>query len=563
MSGIILYERDYQSNQMIEYKDFCPVNSGEIVKKMGKNPEGKFYTDNTKYIENDDVKKFYADKTKELTITQCKIKVVKDGNKISIRWSYTVRRRRVGKQYFSVSKTHRFVTYNYKNKNFYHGTIESTRKKIKSKKIRCNTFYLPFLTEVKLAIRRNVNHLISQNNNNWQSLISTQYKTLTLGDEIANEALRIFSYSIFQNNNILFDYKSNYLEGEIYKMYLKDNQVSYPDSVNQYTVIPTPKSKLLKHGNVVNYFMCIADLKGRRVRQILNQTTHIDFNTLVDVYHNMGIDYFSKIRESFFKDENNFLYHRYYNHDAFTKKKIFSLSNLDKKRIVNLVNNDSEIVWNMIMDHLITINKLSKFGEEVKMRFTDRDEFNEEHYRITELLENYRDGKVSRFNGNNFKNEVSEIIIYDGFEFYPVLLTNSSQYNEESKAQSNCVRTYIEKPQNIIISLRRGTMFGEDRITVEYLITFAGFERIQNRKKFNQSTDEWDEGLMKILDDRLRTLNEKGIFQLTKMYKEFNNGKVIERNATFVENGDGVIKRMTPDWDEQYENIDENYDLPF
>ena len=132
MSDIILYERDYQCNQMIKYKDFCPVNSGEIVKKMGKNPEGKFYTDNTQYIENDEVKKFYADKTKELNITQCKIKVVKDGNKISIRWSHTVRRRRVGKQYFSVLKTHRFVTYNYKSKNFYHGTIESKRKKIKS-----------------------------------------------------------------------------------------------------------------------------------------------------------------------------------------------------------------------------------------------------------------------------------------------------------------------------------------------------------------------------------------------------------------------------------------------
>ena len=155
------------------------------------------------------------------------------------------------------------------------------------------------------------------------------------------------------------------------------------------------------------------------------------------------------------------------------------------------------------------------------------------------------------------------MIMYDGFEFYPVLLTNTSQYNEESKAQSNCVRTYIEKPQNIIISLRRNTMFGGDRITVEYLITTLGLERVQNRKKFNQSTDDWDEGLMKILDNRLSRLYEKGIFQLTKMFKEFNNGKVIERNATFIENRYGVIKRMTPDWDEQYENIDSDFDLPF
>jgi hypothetical protein len=529
---------------------------------MEKTENGKFYQDRTEIISDELVKIYYGDKTKGLTISTCEIKIVEDVNKISIRYSYVVRKRRVGRQYFSVLKTHRYVTYNYVTKNFYHGTIETTRKKVKRKKVRCNTFYIPFLTEVKLAIRRNVNHIISQTQN-WQSLVSTAYSQMTKGDEVAMDALKQFAYSIYSKNNILLNYNSNYLEGEMYKMYLKDNNVSYPDSVNQYTVIPTPKSKLLKYGNVVHYFMNIADLKGKKVRKILNQTTHIDFKTLVDVYHNMGVDYFSKIRESFFKDENNFLYHRYYNHDAFEKKKIFPLSNLDKKRIVDLINNDTEIIWNMIMDHLITISKLKKFGEEVKMRFTNRDEFNEEHYRITELLENYRDGKVSRFNGQDFQNELSEMIMYDGFQFYPVLLTNSTQYNEESKVQSNCVRTYIEKPQNIIISLRRNTMFGSDRITVEYLITPMGFERVQNRKKYNQSTDEWDEDLMRILDYRLDRLYEKGIFKLTKIWKEFNNGKVIERSATFVENEDGVIKRMTPDWDGDYENIDENFDLPF
>ena len=560
--GNILFHRKFQCNTLENYKDFCPMQGGNIWKSMEKTENGKFYQDRTEIISDELVKVYYGDKTKAITINTCEIKIVEDGDKISIRYSFVVRKRRVGRQYFSVLKTHRYVTYNYKTKNFYHGTIETTRKKIKSKKVRCNTFYIPFLTEIKLAIRRNVNHIISQTQN-WQSLVSTAYSQMTKGDEVAMDALKQFAYSIYSKNNLLLNYNSNYLEGEIYKMYLKDNGISYPDSVNQYTVIPTPKSKLIKHGNVVHYFMYIADLKGRRVRQILNQTTHIDFKTLVDVYHNMGVDYFSKIRESFFKDENNFLYHRYYNHDAFEKKKIFPLSNLDKKRIVDLINNDSEIIWTMIMDHLITISKLKKFGEEVKMRFTNRDEFNEEHYRITELLENYRDGKVSRFNGQDFQNELSEVIMYDGFRFYPILLTNSTQYNEESKVQSNCVRTYIEKPQNIIISLRRNNMFGLDRITVEYLITPMGFERVQNRKKYNQSTDEWDEELMSIMDRRLDRLYEKGMFQLTKIYKEFNNGTVIERNATFAEDENGVIKRMTPNWDGDYEIIDENFDLPF
>jgi len=561
----VIFHRKFQSNNLENYKDFCPMQGGNIWKSMEKTENGKFYQDRTEIIPDDQVKVYYGDKSKGLIITTCEIKIVEDGNKISIRYSFVVRKRKVGRQYFSVMKTHRYVTYNYKTKNFYHGTIESSRKKIKKKKVRCNTFYLPFLTEIKLAIRRNVNHIISQTQD-WQSMVSTSYNQMTKGDEVAMDALKQYAYCIYSKNNILLNYNSNYLEGEMYKMYLKDNNISYPDSIIQYTVIPTPKSKLIKHGNVVNYFMSIADLKGRRVRDILNQTTHIDFKTLVDVYHNMGVDYFSKIRKSFFKDENNFLYHRYYNHDAFSKKKVFPLSNLDKKRIVNLINSDSEIIWTMIMDHLITISKLKKFGEEVKMKFTNRDEFNEEHYRITEILENYRDGKVSRFNGKEFENKISEVIMYDGSEFYPTLLTNSSQYNEESKIQSNCVRTYIEKPQNIIISLRRNSKYGTDRITIEYMITPMGLERVQNRKKYNQSTDEWDESLMKILDNRVIKLYKEGIFELTKLWKEFSNGKFIKRSAIFEQDEEGIIKRMTPDWNESfnaYENIVEDFDLPF
>lgn len=561
----IIFHRKFQSNNLENYKDFCPMQGGNVWKSMEKTENGKFYQDRTEIISDDQIKVYYGDKSKGLIINTCEIKIVEDGNKISIRYSFVVRKRKVGRQYFSVMKTHRYVTYNYKTKNFYHGTIESSRKRVKKKKVRCNTFYLPFLTEIKLAIRRNVNHIISQTQD-WQSMISTSYNQMTKGDEVAMDALKQFAYCIYSKNNILLNYNSNYLEGEMYKMYLKDNDISYPDSIIQYTVIPTPKLKLIKHGNVVHYFMFIADLKGKWVRDILNHTTHIDFKTLVDVYHTMGVDYFSKIRKSFFKDENNFLYHRYYNHDAFSKKKIFPLSNLDKKRIVNLINSDSEIIWTMIMDHLITISKLKKFGEEVKMKFTNRDEFNEEHYRITETLENYRDGKVNRFNGKEFENKISEVIMYDGFEFYPILLSSSSQYNEESKTQSNCVRTYIEKPQNIIISLRRNSEYGVDRITIEYMITPMGLERVQNRKKYNQSTDEWDESLMKILDSRIIKLYSEGVFELTKLWKEFNNGRFIKRRAIFEQDEEGVIKRMTPDWNESFstdENINEDFDLPF
>jgi hypothetical protein len=52
--------------------------------------------------------------------------------------------------------------------------------------------------------------------------------------------------------------------------------------------------------------------------------------------------------------------------------------------------------------------------------------------------------------------------------YYPVLLTNSSVYNQESQLQSNCVKGYIGKTGSIIVSLRKGSIDSDIRGTIEY-----------------------------------------------------------------------------------------------
>jgi len=564
MSEIINYHQTFQLNQLENYKDFCPITGSKLWGDSEKNENGKFYSDKTEAIPNDKVKEYYADKSKGLEIISCEIKVVEKKDKISLRYLYTVRKRKVGRQYFSVRKTHRYVTYNFKTKNFYHGVIETSRKKTKSNKVRCNSFSLPFLTEIKLAIRRNINHIISKDD--WKKALSTTPQ-MTKGDDVALEALRYFSYGIFTKNNLIFDYNSNYLEGEIYKIYLKDNGISYPDSVNQFTVLQIPKKELKKYNNIVKYFMSETNLKGKKVRNILNKAPSIGFKVLVEVFQNMKVDYFNKIRDSFFVDDNNFLYHKYYNNMNFKKVLVFDLTNEDRKRVVNLINNDSEINWTILKDHFFIIEKLKKYGEEFKMKFNNRDEFNEEHYQITELLESYKDGKITRFNGENFKEEVEKTIQYSGKTFYPVLLLNSTQYNEESKTQSNCVRTYIEKAENIIVSLREDSLYSNERITIEYQISLKGLNRIQSRKKFNQTIDDNDEQILKKLDERMERLYNKKDFQMTKMIKEFNNGNFIKKEATYLKdkNTNRILSdgNLTPKWDKDEDLFIENYDLPF
>ena len=564
MSEIINYHQTFQLNVLENYKDFCPVTGSKIWGDSEKNENGKFYSDKTEIISDGKVKDYYADKTKGLTITVCEIKVVEKKDKISLRYTFVLRKRRVGRQYFSVSKTYRYVTYNYKTKNFYHGTIETSRKKVKSNKVRCNSFSLPFITEIKLGIRRNVNHIISREN--WKEALSTTPQ-MTKGDDVALTALRHFAYGIFSKNNLIFDYHSNYLEGELYKLYLKDNNISYPDSVNQFTVIQMSKKELKKYNNVVKYFMDESGIRGKKVRKILNKSPNIGFKVLVEVFHNMKVDYFSKIRESFFTDDNNFLYHKYYNNRDFKKVRTFDLSNEDRKKVVNLINTDSEINWTIIKDHFLIIEKLKNYGEDFKMKFNSRDEFNEEHYHITELLESYKDGKISRFNGEDFKNGLEKVIEYGNQIHYPVLLLDSTQYNEESKTQSNCVRTYIEMPENFIVSVRKNNIYSDERITVEYQITLNGLNRVQSRKKFNQTTDEYDELILRQLDMRLNKLFDDGVFQLTKMVKEFNNGNFIEKEAKYFlgKEKSNILSdgRITPKWDKDEDYFIENYDLPF
>ena len=52
--------------------------------------------------------------------------------------------------------------------------------------------------------------------------------------------------------------------------------------------------------------------------------------------------------------------------------------------------------------------------------------------------------------------------------YYPVLLRKSMDYEKESQHQRNCVRSYSERPDCLIFSIRKGSIDGDERITVEY-----------------------------------------------------------------------------------------------
>ena len=112
-------------------------------------------------------------------------------------------------------------------------------------------------------------------------------------------------------------------------------------------------------------------------------------------------------------------------------------------------------------------------------------------------------------------------------------------YIVESSLQSNCVKTYVNKPSSFIISLREGGVESEERATIEYLIQKMGndikMSRVQSLGRFNQSLGiKWFEVLEKLDRKVNRGLKECG-FELPKVVVEFGKQSV-ESETKFTEN---------------------------
>jgi hypothetical protein len=196
-----------------------------------------------------------------------------------------------------------------------------------------------------------------------------------------------------------------------------------------------------------------------------------------------------------------------------------------------------------IVDHCLFRVELMKY-ERVKWASTNYDEFINEHVEWSEKVKLYRSKIFNRKYDNNFKGLVEQtIIIDDDNTYYPVLLSNGSDYEGESSHQSNCVRTYENKPGSLIISLRKNSKIGE-RLTIEYKITKYGKEdnlgflkRVQTKEKFNREPSESWGGVLNKLDSRIRELCMNKLFILPEVEIRFANNRRI--NTTIVFNEDG------------------------
>ena len=472
----------------------------------------------------------YGDITKGIEENRVTLVIEEYDNKIAYKLYVFLRARRVGSRHFITRKKLYYITYNYKTKNVYCGNKVSSKKKNISSRIRVNSFgeaSLPisFLKDIHIE----VNALKNWNDTEdfWSVYDETEQKLKDI---------------LKERTGVKINNHSWLLEDFYYTLFLKHNEIKLPDHYIKFKNVKLPKKVLKKDNNLVKSFMKYYGMKGSKIRNILNKWESLDFNHLREVYGLLGVDYFNKLNDRMIMSSV----------DIYIRT-IFELTNEEKKYTVLALN--SGVSFGTLIDHYRFKRKLSSYGLKVKESFVDKKTFNNEHYVWSDLVASYKNGDVLRHYGDDAVEKIEvPISSFVGIEYYPKVLLTSKEYNEESSVQSNCVRTYAENSNSIIVSLREGSTNSKIRATVEYRFRRNLMERVQYLGRHNEKLNaSWDQ-VLEVLDSRLNSLYKDKTLSIPKMTKTYPSQQVIEVSSHFSDNAEKVY----PIW-ENYEEEENTF----
>jgi len=529
-----IYQKDTDS---LGYKNLLNL----YVTKNG----DRFFSDTQCFTEEDFVKNF-GNPCATVNFNRQRLFIEESEDKISIKFQTHRKSRGVGSKYFSERKSTNYFTFNFKKKMFYSGTFSTKKKKVIGSCMKVNPTYY--------AIEGLLRNIIID-----ESVKLDQYIYFFLE--------KIWDRMGIENpQNFQWDCIKSFYSLTFYLV----NGIKIPNNWRKFTGIFFSKKELKKFDmNLVDTAMDKLKLKGSKVKQIFNEMEWVDFDKLNMTYNLLGIDRFNKIENKYFDEyysNNEFghpiednkmgrffecFYDQYNQYDLNINRMSTPLTSKEKDRILDLIKYFyGHNKWSILLDHLDMKRDLINLGEDVKFKFTNISSFNLEHEEFSRLLQSYRKGEVERFYGDI---DVLETPMEYKYEtYYPVLLRKTMDYEKESQHQRNCVRSYSERADCLIFSIRKGSIDSDERITVEYQYRKNEILNVQERAKFNETPSVEFSHVAKIQLANINLIYKLGTLKLPKMIKKYRSGKEIEQQATFDNetevNGSKIIS-MVPHWD--------------
>ena len=530
------------------YLNYCDINQKDrnvlglyvITKK-----KDMFFSDVQIYTEDAFVEHF-GNPFASVHFDRERLFIEESDDKISIKYQTYIKDRKVGGRFFIERKVTQYFTFNFKKKMFYSGTFSTKKKKVIGRSMKVNPTYFAietFLRNIRID----------------NSVAVDQYLYFFLE--------KIWDRMGIENpQNFQWDCMKSFYSLTYYLV----NGIKIPNQWKKFTGIFFSKKELQKTNmNLVDAAMDKLKLKGSKVKQIFNEMTWVDFDRLYMTYNLLGIDRFNKIENKVFDEHYSndeysvkslemnkmgryyecFYTDKYNYPNYYIGRTSVPLTPKEKDRILDLMPYFDGYKWSTLLDHLDMKRELLNLGEDVRLKFTNMSSFNLEHEEFSRLLQSYRKGEIERFYGD--VDSLETPIEHQGETYYPVLLRKTSDYEKESQHQRNCVRTYAERADCLIFSIRKGSKDGDERITVEYQYRNNEILNVQERAKFNELPSIEFSQVAKIQLANINLLYKLGTLKLPKMVKKYRSGKVIEQESTFksLEHEGTKVIAMTPRWD--------------
>jgi hypothetical protein len=362
------------------------------------------------------------------------IVVERDGDKVSMKVFNGFRERRVGNKWFKVVRNVDYITVNTKTGDVYSGFLHNYQNKKKvRKKLNKNYFLNEPVSNIGYVIR---DKIWSYSHSSIEVAVDASSKFM---DEIDG---RGFFHS---------------LDKRLFKFYLDKKGIKYPNNFLLYSsklVGPIFRKILKKNNNrLVDAFMIHNGLTGKKLKKCLHSCKSLNLDLYLVAKNLFGDDWINQDDDFILQTLNS----EFKIKDAVIPDEFVSVIGKDElRRVFNLFKKvyfEEMLDTYTFIDHIEIYTQLKMYGEtDLRWMSNDVDIFRNEHLDWSDKLTFYKNGHYER---------IYPIYSYEHLEqplgeYYPVLLDDSTSYNEESSTQSNCVKTYIGKPSNIIISLRKG-----------------------------------------------------------------------------------------------------------
>jgi hypothetical protein len=510
--------------------------------------DGKHYVytfDKSVNGDKEEFEKNYGNLFCEVTVYRSTFVVEENEDKICLKVFYCGKHRKVGEVFFRKSTKLCYITFNKKTNIFTVGRnteYHKKRGKGKSSVVRRNSFPISLTTD------------------GYYSFMNGLDDPKTYGLEVIN-GINTFLSKI--GAETISEYKK--LPMSLFGCLLDKQGIKKPDNWRgYYEIYPKPTKKdYVKNGlKMVDAYMKLHDVSSEKIKKVLHKIQNPCFKSIKNLINIFGKDFILQRPEK----ELGIIFNTTNDETPFSPEQEF-IQSFKKRDLFNcyliylLCKKDPDLSVHTFYDHIRFFNTLSRF-EPVRWNSKTLKEFNAEHTLWSDKVDFYTKGKYNRFYSKEFVEKLSKPIeLKDGRVFEPVVLQKSEEYVDESVNQSNCVRTYQDRPASLIISLRNEQ---EERASIEYLPSIGKFgindtqpihfNRVQTLGKFNQSLDEsWDDAIFQ-LDVRLKTINQN--MWGTPTAEFVTGGSKKEYEFLFDDNG-----RLC--WTNTDDSIDIGDDLPY